>query len=52
MSPDNKDLYIIQVLEEHKSILPTFFKETKRIDTNIITLRNGLLEVIKEDHDL
>ena len=49
-SPDNKNINIIKVLQEHKSIVPTFFKETKRIDTSIITLRNGLLEVIKEDY--
>lgn len=49
-SPDSKNINIIKVLEEHKSIVPTFFKETKRIDTSIITLRNGLSEVIKEDY--
>ncbi len=48
-SPDNKNINIIKILQEHKSIVPTFFKEAKRIDTSIITLRNGVLEVIKED---
>ena len=51
-SPDHKNFDIMRILEEHKSMVPTFFKETKRIDTSILTLRNGLLEVIKEDFDL
>jgi 5'-3' exonuclease len=49
LSPDSKNINIIEALQEHKSIVPTFYKETKRIDTSIITLRNGIMEVIKED---
>lgn len=50
--PDNKDMNIERILEEHKSIVPTFLKENKRIDISLITLRNGLLDVIKEDFNL
>ncbi|MBD3254349.1 MAG: hypothetical protein GF383_04610 [Candidatus Lokiarchaeota archaeon] len=37
------------ILEKHKNIVPTFFKESSRIDTHIITLRRGLKEIIKHD---
>ncbi len=49
-SPESKSINLIKVLQEQKSIVPTFFKETKRIDTSIITLRNGILDVIKEEY--
>lgn len=49
-SPDRKNINIVKILQEQKSLVPTFFKETKRINTSIITLRNGVLEVIKEDY--
>ncbi|MEJ2249125.1 MAG: hypothetical protein P8Y70_03830 [Candidatus Lokiarchaeota archaeon] len=48
LSP-NFDIQII--LEKHKLQVPTIFYESKRINTNIITLRSGLSEIIEKDYN-
>ena len=37
-------------LDKHKIKVPTFFDGTKRVNTNIITLREGLSEIIISDY--
>ncbi|MFX0072134.1 MAG: hypothetical protein ACFFAO_13685 [Candidatus Hermodarchaeota archaeon] len=48
-SPDDKNINIAKILQDHKDKVPTFFKEAKRLDTSLITLRAGLNNIIKND---
>jgi hypothetical protein len=41
---------IYDILEDYKMKVPTVFHGNKRINTNIITLRSGLSEIITEDY--
>ncbi len=38
------------ILEKQKNNIPTIFRESERLNTNILTLRSGLSEIIKNDY--
>ena len=42
---------IKNLLERHRNKIPTLFKESKRINTSLITLRLALEQIIKSDYD-
>lgn len=46
------DFSLTNLLEKHKNNpqCPTIYKESKRIDTSILTLRSGLVNVIERDY--
>jgi len=44
-------LNIKNLLERHRNKIPTLFKELKRINTSLITLRLALEQIIKSDYD-
>lgn len=49
--PDaEKSLNIYDILENHKMNVPTVFYGNQKINTNIITLRSGLSEIITQDY--
>ena len=49
-NPNEKKISFSKILEKHRNRVPTFFKGVKRINTSIITLRSGLLDVVKSDY--
>ncbi len=48
---ETKSFDIDKILEKHRNKVPTIFKETKRTDTSIFTLRCGLSDIIKNDYE-
>jgi hypothetical protein len=47
--PENFDM--METLEKYKLQVPTIFYESDRINTNIITLRSALTDIIKKDYE-
>lgn len=44
-------LDIHKILDTHKSKVPTLFRESQRLNTNIYTLRSGLISIIVKDYE-
>ena len=50
-SSNEEILNVKEILEKHKARVPIFFNEKGKIDTNVITLRSGISEVIRKDYE-
>ena len=48
---DTKSRGFDEILEWHEDKVPTIFKETKKLITNIISLRSGLSQIIIQDYE-
>ncbi|MFX1392728.1 MAG: hypothetical protein ACFFAH_04055 [Promethearchaeota archaeon] len=48
---DKMKFKISLILDKHKNKVPTIFRETKRLNTKIMTLRSALSEIIRNDYE-
>jgi len=48
---DTMKFNITSILNKNKSKVPTIYRETKRLDTKIMTLRSALSEIIRNDYE-
>ena len=48
---DRESLNLNEILEKHRTKVPTVFYNNERINTNLFTLRSGLSEIIKNDYN-
>ena len=49
--PIEGNFYFKQILEEQKTRAPTIIQQNKRVDVRLFTLRNGLLNIIRNDYN-
>ncbi len=47
---EDNNFNFTNILETQKNNIPTIFRESQRLNTNILTLRSGLSEIIKNDY--
>ncbi|MBD3195534.1 MAG: hypothetical protein GF317_10790 [Candidatus Lokiarchaeota archaeon] len=48
---ENKSPNLFDILEKHKVKVPTIYEDHEKINTNIITLRSGLSNIIRKDYE-